>query len=118
MSLVTVNPVIQKQDFYMSEAEAWDHIMPAALRLQQTFSSWQDLQTDYLIGREFWSAEQMEESGNRFRAIDDQFIHDSNSPWNVNPWTMALGVTAPLQITFSRGCADREWKVRPPDTQW
>jgi hypothetical protein len=24
---------------YLSEAEAWDHIMPAALRLQQTFGS-------------------------------------------------------------------------------
>jgi hypothetical protein len=84
---------------YMSEAEAWDHIMPAALRLQQTFSSWQDLQTDYLIGREFWSAERTQENGNRFRAIYDQFIHDSSSPWNVNPWTMALGVTAPLPIT-------------------
>jgi hypothetical protein len=84
---------------YMSETEAWDHIMPAALRLQQTFSSWQDLQIDYLVGREFWSAEQTQENGNRFRAIYDQFVHDPSSPWNVDPWTMDLGVTAPLPIT-------------------
>jgi hypothetical protein len=40
---------------YFSDTEAWDHIMPAALRLQQTFDSWQDLQSNFLIGREYWS---------------------------------------------------------------
>ena len=83
---------------YLSEPEAWDRIMPAALRLQQTFSSWQDLQTDFLIGREFWSWKQTQENGDRFRAIYERFIKDSNSPWNVNPWTMDLGVATPLPI--------------------
>ncbi|HKC16595.1 MAG TPA: DUF1266 domain-containing protein [Steroidobacteraceae bacterium] len=83
---------------YMSEPEAWDYIMPAALRLQQTFTSWEDLQTDYLIGRKFWSAEQTEGIGNQFQAIYNKFIRHPASPWNVNPWVMDLGVTTPLPI--------------------
>lgn len=84
---------------YLSESEAWDLIMPAALRLQQTFTSWQDLQLDYLIGREYWSPDQTQGSGNRFQSIYDQLVNDSSSPWNVNPWAMNLGVTAALLIT-------------------
>src|SRR5256885_14286177 len=38
---------------YLSEQEAWDKIMPAARLLQRTFSSWQDLGRNYMIGREF-----------------------------------------------------------------
>jgi hypothetical protein len=30
---------------FLSETEAWDRILAAALRLQQTFDSWQDLQS-------------------------------------------------------------------------
>jgi hypothetical protein len=37
----------------LSEAEAWDQITPAAVRLQQTFVSWQDLHGGFLIGREY-----------------------------------------------------------------
>jgi Protein of unknown function (DUF1266) len=83
---------------YLPVMDAWDRMMPAALRLQQTFSSWQDMQNDYLIGREFWSAKQTQENGERFRAIYERFIQDPSSPWNVNPWTMNLGVATPLPI--------------------
>lgn len=48
--------------------------MPAALRLQQTFGSWQDMEIDYLLGRQFWSAEQTQENGDRFQVIYDQFV--------------------------------------------
>jgi hypothetical protein len=65
---------------YLSDTEAWDLIMPAALRLQQTFASWQDLQSDYLIGREFWSVKQSENNGARYRAIYERFLQDSSSP--------------------------------------
>jgi hypothetical protein len=84
---------------YMSDTEAWDHIMPAALRLQQTFSSWQDLQSNFLIGREYWSLQQTQTNGERFRAIYDRFLQDPNSPWNTNPWAVDLKVAVPLQIT-------------------
>jgi hypothetical protein len=83
---------------YLTETEAWDRIMPAALRLQQTFSSWTGLQSDFLIGREFWSSQQTRETGDRFRAIYERFSQDSSSLWNVNTWTMDLGLTTPLPI--------------------
>jgi hypothetical protein len=78
--------------------EAWDHIMAAALRLQQTFVSWRDLQRDFLIGREFWSMEQTRKTGTPFRVIYDRFIDDRASPWNVNDWNMNLHVVSPLSI--------------------
>jgi hypothetical protein len=87
---------------YLSETEAWDHIMPAARRLQLTFNSWQDLQNDYLIGRQFWSVDQTQQNGDRFRAIYERFIADSSSPWNVNPWRMKLGVAKPLPIRANK----------------
>jgi hypothetical protein len=83
---------------YLSDAEAWDHIMPVALRLQQSFASWQDLQSDYLIGREYWSVQQTENNGARYRDIYERFLRDPSSPWNTNAWTMDLNVAAPLPI--------------------
>jgi hypothetical protein len=83
---------------YLSETEAWDHIMSAALRLQLTFTSWRDLQSDFLIGREFWSMQQTRQTGAPFRAIYDRFILDGASPWNVNDWNMDLHVMDPLPI--------------------
>jgi hypothetical protein len=82
----------------LSETEAWDRILAAALRLQQTFDSWQDLQSNYLIGREYWSLEQTKTNGARYRAIYEQFLEDPASPWNANPWDMDLQVAMPLPI--------------------
>lgn len=56
------------------------HIMPAAQRLQQTFNSWQDLQTNYLIGREFWSLKQTKKCGAKFQTIFKQLSEDPSSP--------------------------------------
>ena len=56
------------------------------------------MEIDYLLGRQFWSAEQTQENGDRFQVIYDQFVHDPSSPWNVNPWKMDLGAVAPLPI--------------------
>jgi hypothetical protein len=83
---------------YMTRTEAWDRIMPAARRMQEAFSSWQALQNDYLIGREFWSAAQTQKYGERYRAVVERFLEDPNSPWNVNPWAMNLQVAAPLLL--------------------
>jgi hypothetical protein len=83
---------------FLSETEAWDRILAAALRLQQTFDSWQDLQSNYLIGREYWSLEQTKTNGARYRAIFEQFLQDPASPWNANPWDMDLQVAMPLPI--------------------
>jgi Protein of unknown function (DUF1266) len=83
---------------YLSETEAWDHIMHAALRLQQTFDSWRDLQSNFLLGREYWSLRETQLKGARFRAIYEDFLQDPSSPWNTNPWAMDLKVATPLPI--------------------
>jgi hypothetical protein len=84
---------------YLSQTEAWDHIMPAARRLQETFSSWEALQNDYLVGREFWSLQQTQKNGERYRSVFERFIQEPKSPWNTNPWPMDLGVATPLLLT-------------------
>ena len=83
---------------YLTETEAWDHIMPAARRLQLAFDSWRDLQSNFLIGREYWSLQETQSKGARFQAIYERFTRDPNSPWNTNPWTMDLKAPAPLPI--------------------
>lgn len=83
---------------YLSEREAWDHIMPAALRLQQTFGSWQDLQSNYLTGRVFWSVQQSEAGGDQFKSIYDLLLRDKTGPWKVNDWSMNLGTVSALPI--------------------
>jgi hypothetical protein len=87
---------------YLSENEAWDRIMPAALRLQKTFDSWQDLQSNYLIGREYWSLTQTQTNGARYRAIYERFLQDPGSTWNTNPWDMDLQLTMPLPINANK----------------
>jgi hypothetical protein len=72
--------------------------MPAVTRIQQSFDCWQDLQSDFLIGREYWSLEETQLKGGRFRAIYERFVQDPSSPWNANPWTMDLSVATPLPI--------------------
>jgi hypothetical protein len=81
---------------YISDTEAWDRIMPAALRLQQTFASWQDMQTDFLIGREFWSMSQSMQTGPVYRDLYERFLRETDSPWNLNPWNMDWNVAAPF----------------------
>lgn len=84
---------------YLSEAEAWDRIMPAALRLQQSFRSWKDLQNDFLIGREYWSKTQNDQTGTQFRSIYKRFLNDKGGPWKENPWMTDLNIANPLDIT-------------------
>jgi hypothetical protein len=83
---------------FLSEQEAWDYIMPAALRLQLTFISWQDMQSNFLLGREFWSAQQTQVSGGGFQAIYETFLQDPGSPWDMNSWELELKVATPLPI--------------------
>ena len=79
---------------YLTEKEAWDRIMPVAAMLQKTFDSWADLGENYMIGREFWSYEQMQKDGDLIRQAYAWLMSSSTSPWNLNVWNMDLGVKA------------------------
>jgi hypothetical protein len=75
---------------YMSEEEAWFHIMPYAKYLQQTFDSWEDLGRNYIIGREFWFWEQTLASGGDLNDVFLILTEMPSSPWNTLPWKMNL----------------------------
>jgi Protein of unknown function (DUF1266) len=75
---------------YLSPEEAWERIMRAALKLQQTFDSWKDLGRNYLIGREFWSYEETRKSGRLYRDAYERLLNDSAGPWKRNPWGLDL----------------------------
>ncbi len=70
---------------YLSEDEAWSRIMPAAKKLQRTFSSWDDLGTNYMIGRNFWRADV-----SSYDSIKQKLLTDSSSPWKRIPWNTPL----------------------------
>jgi hypothetical protein len=71
---------------------------PTARRMQMTFASWQDLQSDFLIGREYWSQPQSETHQEEFRAIYERFLKDPFGPWIYNAWASDLKVATPLSI--------------------
>lgn len=78
----------------LSEEEAWARIMSAARRIQATFSSWQELGENYLIGREFWSPTEMRRTGHLYQDALQRLLTDPQSPWVRLPWGTSLG--APL----------------------
>jgi len=75
---------------YLREDEAWQRIMPAAVKIQRGFHSWQEFSEDYLIGREYWSAEAMQRDGKFYGELERWLLRDRGSPWKRLPWSMAL----------------------------
>jgi hypothetical protein len=75
---------------YLSEDEAWGLIMPAARKVQAHFESWPDLGKNYLIGREFWSREQMRANGHLYREAYRHLAEAPESPWNRHAWYLKL----------------------------
>ncbi len=75
---------------YISEEEAWQKIIPAARLLQNKFDSWEDLGQNYLIGRQFWSYKETQESGWEIEDAFQRLLDEKTSPWNKYPWNMDL----------------------------
>ena len=75
---------------YLSEAEAWEKIMPVAKMLQQTFDSWEDLGNNYLVGRQYWSYQQTTRSGLATQAAYKTLCTSPESPWRRNAWKTPL----------------------------
>jgi hypothetical protein len=75
---------------YVTEEQAWQHIMGAAHRLQNKFESWEDLGTNYLLGREFWSEKETQKSGEGMRKAYEKLTTDADSPWKLCPWQLDL----------------------------
>src|SRR4051812_16568100 len=75
---------------YLQEQQAWEIIMPAAARLQHTFSSWQELGQTYLAARTKWFASDVYSRRQAEWAYRELF-GDINSPWRKYPWNLNLG---------------------------
>ena len=75
---------------YLTEEEAWEHIMRAAHILQYEFDSWEDLGRNYLIGRQFWSYKETKEGGHLFGDAYIRLLDMRSSPWNIYSWDMDL----------------------------
>ncbi|GEM_PF-4254844 len=73
---------------YLTEDEAWDRIIPAAHLMHDTFSSWEDLGENYLIGREYWSLQQTEAKGARYEQAHQQLLSHPESPWKRLNWDL------------------------------
>jgi hypothetical protein len=76
---------------YVTEDEAWRLIMPVAAGIQATFSSWEELGQNYLIGREFWSYDQTQPERAALRQVYGALLTSPLSPWVSNPRGMNLG---------------------------
>jgi hypothetical protein len=75
---------------YLTEEEAWQHIMPAARLMQRTFVSWEDLGKNHVVGREFWSFEQTQKRGDLTRSCYEKLLTCPSSPWVKIPWDLDL----------------------------
>jgi len=75
---------------YLKEDEAWDFIMPAAERIQKTFSSWQEMGQVYLDARARLYSNSL---GSRRQAeyAYRELLRDPASPWRKYPWNLDLG---------------------------
>lgn len=72
---------------YISENEAWAYMLYAGKQLQSHYTSWDDLEKNYLLGRAFWS------HSNDASALQDglNWLHTNPaSPWKTIPWEISL----------------------------
>ncbi|MHC9539679.1 MAG: DUF1266 domain-containing protein [Vulcanimicrobiota bacterium] len=53
---------------FNTEQEAWGRIRAAALILQRTCSSWQEMGRHYLLGRQFWQPGLYQQDGSMYEA--------------------------------------------------
>jgi serine/threonine-protein kinase len=78
---------------FLSEAEAWSWIGPAAKRLQKTYGSWEELARHYRYGRRFWNPN----VAGRSDELIARFLRDPASPWRRYAWQTDLDAGSPWQ---------------------
>ncbi len=78
----------QRSVHYLKEAEAWQLLAPIAKLTQRSFTSWKEMSSNFLDGREAWAGER----DPQFDAISNLLLDDkaTTSPWIQLPWTTDL----------------------------
>lgn len=71
---------------YISQDQAWKETINATKIIQETFTSWEDMANNYLLGREYWSGI----SDQRFSEAAKWLLADPESPWVKYKWDMPL----------------------------
>jgi len=74
---------------YASELDAWNVMMVAASRVQQTYDSWASFGAAYELGRRYWSRGK---SHAPTAAALEKLTTDPASPWRTLAWDLPLGV--------------------------
>jgi len=75
---------------HITEDEAWDTIMRAALRLQHTFSSWQELGHAYVDARLMFYGNEIA-IRRESEWVYSSILLDPASPWRKYAWDLDLG---------------------------
>ncbi|MQY04448.1 DUF1266 domain-containing protein [Actinomadura macrotermitis] len=74
---------------WLTERYCWDRMLPLALDIQRRYSSWRDMATCYLQGRQLWSG-----AGEEPQTDHDELVarltEEPLSPWNLVPWDLEL----------------------------
>lgn len=77
---------------YLSEPEVWERVIPVARLLQKSYSSWPEYASDYMRGREYYSASATRENGARMQEIVNLLLVERpNGVWGNIPWEESLG---------------------------
>ncbi|MCT4565863.1 MAG: DUF1266 domain-containing protein [Maledivibacter sp.] len=72
---------------YLEYDEAVKEIMDAAIILQKTFSSWDEMSGNYALGRYFWGGEDCYREAIIFK---DWLLVNEKSPWTKIDWNLPL----------------------------
>jgi parallel beta-helix repeat protein len=75
---------------WLDEETTWKLMIPVARELQQTFSSWEELGQNYLIGRHYWSLRHVREDKKYYDEAFQRLIEMPSSPWNKYTWNLDL----------------------------
>ncbi len=75
---------------YLTEDEAWKLLMRIARPVQTGFSSWHEMNDNFLDARAIWANGR----DRQMEACSQVLLNpnDPNSPWNLNPWSTDLSV--------------------------
>jgi tetratricopeptide (TPR) repeat protein len=74
----------------VSEKEAYRLMLPIAIKIQQKYSSWEQMNEEYLIGRKFWSYKEWKEGIDKSNRITKLLLTQKTSPWVTLPWKTKL----------------------------
>lgn len=73
---------------YLSPLEVYRAAIPAAIRLQETFGSWEEFGENFWIGRWYWRAR--EEDRDAAKQAVEALLTEAQSPWKKYAWEMGM----------------------------